>query len=105
MRNHELPNVAHHFAHVYDPANGGAPDLLLFSFAIDVYKEAGMQRNLNRGLSYLDHFVSPDVPASHIPSGSSDTLSGPSLELQMGDFCLCRSSVCVNHHDIIPPFP
>ena len=76
MRDHELPNFAHHFAHLYDPANGGTSDLILSSFQMDGYKEAGMQHNLNRGLSYLDDFVSPDVLTSHIPSRSSDTLSG-----------------------------
>jgi len=41
MRDHELPNFIHHFAHVYDPANGGACDLILASFKMDGYKETG----------------------------------------------------------------
>jgi hypothetical protein len=55
MRDHQLPNFAHHFGNICDPVNGGTSDLLLLSFEMDGYKEAGMQHNLNQGLSYLDY--------------------------------------------------
>ena len=46
MRDHELPNFTHHFAHTFDPANGGTSDLIMSSFQVDGYKEAGTQHNL-----------------------------------------------------------
>jgi len=55
MRDHKLPNFADHFAHIYDPVNGGTSDLILLGFEMDGYKEAGMHRNLNRRPSYLDY--------------------------------------------------
>jgi len=42
MRDHELPNFENHFAHVYDPTNGGTCDLMMISFKMDGYKETGM---------------------------------------------------------------
>jgi hypothetical protein len=43
MRDHELPDFARHFAHVYDLANGGTFELILVSFKMDGYKETGKQ--------------------------------------------------------------
>ena len=104
MRDHELPDFSRHFAHVFDPAKSGAFELILASFKMDGYKETGKYCSLDRELSCLDYFVSPDVLASHLPSRGSDTLSRGPFELQMGDFCLCRSSVCADHYAVIPPF-
>ena len=56
IRDHELPNFAGHFAHIYDPANGGADDLILASLKMDGYKEIGKSCNSDRELLCLDHF-------------------------------------------------
>jgi hypothetical protein len=56
MRDHELPNFTRHFAHVYDPAEGGPWDLILASFTVDGYKEIGKSCSSNRELFCLDYF-------------------------------------------------
>ena len=48
MRDHELPDFARHFSHVYDPESGGAFELILVSFKMDGYKEAGKLCSLDR---------------------------------------------------------
>jgi hypothetical protein len=56
MRDHELPNFAHHLVHTYGSADDGACDLMLTTLKMDGYREIGRQCSVNCELSCLDYF-------------------------------------------------